>query len=86
MRAFRRSGSARPASALRRCFICADRDLPLSFAARLRQELDRGAMGALYLAKHPHLSVAFETKQLGVLRAIARACDAVFRLSERARR
>lgn len=56
------------------------------FPERLRQEIMRGTMGALFLRKHPRLSVAIQTKQWGPIRALDTVLDAVFGLDTRLRR
>lgn len=55
----------------------------LDFFARLRLEEDRGAMGALYYAKHRKLNVAFETKRLALFDALDRAVNGVIDLDGR---
>lgn len=53
------------------------------FFARLRLEEDRGAMGAIYYAKHRNFNVALETKRLGLFDALDRAVNAVIDLDGR---
>ena len=53
------------------------------FFQRLALEESRGAMGAYYYSKHPTLSVAFETKQLGLFQALDRALAPALRLDQR---
>ncbi len=43
-----------------------------AFFDRIRLERDRGAMGALFYAKHPRFSVGWQTKQLGAIRLLDR--------------
>ncbi|GAB5506247.1 MAG: glycosyltransferase family 2 protein [Rhizobiaceae bacterium] len=54
-----------------------------SFFDRIRLEQKRGAMGAIYYAKHPIFGVAFETKQLGLFRWLDRVVDGAIGLSDR---
>lgn len=54
-----------------------------SFFDRIRLEQKRGAMGALYYAKHPIFGVAFETKQLGLFRWLDGVVDGAIGLSAR---
>lgn len=53
------------------------------FFDRLKLEESRGAMGAYYYAKHPTFSVGFETKQLGVFKALDRVAEGLFGLDAR---
>lgn len=53
------------------------------FFARLDLEQSRGAMGALYYAKHPHFSVGMETKLLGFFRGLDRLVDRALDLDGR---
>lgn len=46
------------------------RSAPRAFGDRLRTEIQRGAMGAVFHGKHPGFAVAIQTKQLAILRAI----------------
>ncbi|MDJ1008134.1 MAG: glycosyltransferase [Paracoccaceae bacterium] len=56
-----------------------------AFPGRLRQEIMRGTMGALFLDKYPKLSVAVQTKQWGPIRALDAALDAALGLDRRLR-
>ncbi len=53
------------------------------FFQRLELEESRGAMGAYYYAKHPTLSVAFETKQHAAWRALDSFLAPLLRLDRR---
>src|SRR5690606_15644840 len=53
------------------------------FFARLRLEEDRGAMGAVYYAKHRTFNVALETKRLALFDLLDRAVNAVIDLDGR---
>lgn len=53
------------------------------FFARLRLEENRGAMGAVYYAKHPTFGVGFETKQLGAFRALDAVVDGLLGIGKR---
>lgn len=50
------------------------------FIARLQCERERGAMGAHFYAKHPCLTVGFQTKQLSVFKAMDAGLDRLFGL------
>jgi glycosyltransferase involved in cell wall biosynthesis len=54
-----------------------------SFFDRIRLEEKRGAMGALYYAKHPEFSVGFETKQLGFFRWLDRVVGGALGVEDR---
>ncbi|MBO6719083.1 MAG: glycosyltransferase [Rhizobiaceae bacterium] len=54
------------------------------FFERIELEKKRGAMAAIYYAKHPDdMTVAFETKQLGIFRMLDRAANRMFGLDRR---
>lgn len=53
------------------------------FFDRIKLEEKRGAMGALYYAKHPVFSVGLETKQLAIFRMLDRVLGGALRLKER---
>jgi len=57
-------------------------DLP----GRLRQEIMRGTMGALFLRKHPKISIAIQTKQWRPIRALDAALDSAFGLDTKLRK
>jgi GT2 family glycosyltransferase len=52
-----------------------------NFAERLKREKNRGAMGAMFYAKHPAFAVGWQTKQLGGFYALDRFVDGVLGLS-----
>jgi glycosyltransferase involved in cell wall biosynthesis len=54
-----------------------------SFFDRVRLEEKRGAMGALYYAKHPLFQVGLETKQLGLFRWLDRVVGGALGLERR---
>ncbi len=54
-----------------------------SFFDRVRLEEERGAMGAIYYAKHPIFGVGFETKQLGLFRWLDRVVGGALGLDQR---
>ncbi|WP_197435052.1 glycosyltransferase [Nitratireductor arenosus] len=54
-----------------------------AFFDRIRLERERGAMGALFYAKHRRLSVGWRTKQLGAIRLLDRLVDRVADLDGR---
>lgn len=62
---------------------CKPPGLQRSFFDRLRLEEDRGAMGAIYYAKHRVFNVALETKRLGLLDGLDRVLNAVLDLDGR---
>lgn len=53
------------------------------FFDRIKLEEKRGAMGALYYAKHPIFSVGFETKQLGFFRWLDRVVGGALGVEDR---
>jgi len=53
------------------------------FRDRLRTEVRRGAMGALYYSKWPKFGVGWQTKQLGVIRAVDSGLNALLDLDRR---
>lgn len=55
---------------------------PRHFGDRLRTEVRRGAMGALYYSKRPRFGVGWQTKQLGPIRALDAAVNAVLGLDQ----
>src|SRR6056297_57111 len=59
------------------------RSAPRAFGDRLRTEIQRGAMGAVFHQKHPEFGVAVQTKRLGLLRAIDGGLNALFGLDAR---
>ena len=56
-----------------------------SFFDRVKLEEKRGAMGALYYAKHPTFGVGFETKQLPFFRMLDRVVGGALGLEQRLR-
>ncbi|MEX0955363.1 MAG: glycosyltransferase [Rhizobiaceae bacterium] len=54
-----------------------------SFFDRVKLEEKRGAMGALYYAKHPIFGVGFETKQLGMFRWLDRVVGGALGVEDR---
>jgi len=59
------------------------RAAPRAFSDRLRTEIQRGAMGAVFHAKHPGLAVAVQTKRLAPLRALDSGLNVLLDLDRR---
>ncbi|MEL7025816.1 MAG: glycosyltransferase [Pseudomonadota bacterium] len=56
------------------------------YSGRIRQEIMRGTMGALYHSKHPKFTVALSTKQHIAYRLFDWGVDSVFGLGDRVRK
>lgn len=59
------------------------RSAPRAFGDRLRTEIERGAMGEVFHAKHPRLTVAIQTKRIAPIVALDATLNAMLDLDRR---